>query len=147
VNQPAMKSAPPPMAGVVSPMNQERPLGELFAELANETGTLVRQEVKLATAEMTAKAKSAGKDAALIGAGGALAHAGLLVILAALVLGLGTLIPMWAAALLVGLIVIGAGYALVQSGLTALRRIDPVPQQTVATIHEDKQWAKKELSR
>ena len=141
MTQPAMKVAAP------APMSQERPLGELFGELASETGTLVRQEVKLATAEMTAKAKSAGKDAALIGAGGALAHAGLLLILGAIVLGLGTLIPMWAAALLVGLVVIGAGYALVQKGMSALRRIDPVPQQTVATIREDKQWVQKEMSR
>ena len=129
------------------PTTREPGIGALLGSLASDTGTLVRQEMKLATAEMSAKAKSAGKDAALIGAGGALAHAGLLVILAAIVLGLGTLIPMWAAALLVGLVVIGAGYALVQTGLTALRRIDPVPQQTVATIREDKQWAKKELSR
>ena len=141
MNQPAMRVAS------AQPTSQERPLGELFAELASETGTLVRQEVKLATTEMTAKAKSAGKDVALMGAGGALAHAGLLLILGAIVLGLGTFIPMWAAALLVGLVVIGAGYVLVQKGMSALRRIDPMPQQTVATIREDKQWAKKEMSR
>jgi len=32
---------------------EERSLGELFSELANETGTLVRQEVALAQAEIT----------------------------------------------------------------------------------------------
>jgi len=126
---------------------QERPLGELFKELAGETGTLVRQEVQLATTELTAKASRAGKDAALIGAGGALAHAGLLVLLAALILGLGTMMPMWTAALVVGVVVIGVGYALVQKGIHALKQIDPAPAQTIRTLKEDKLWVKEQLGR
>ena len=39
-------------------VKEERSLGELFSELASETGTLVRQEVALAQAEMTKKATS-----------------------------------------------------------------------------------------
>jgi hypothetical protein len=126
---------------------QERPLGELFKELAGETATLVRQEVQLATTELTAKATRAGKDVALIGAGGALAHAGLMILLGALVLALGTLIPLWVAALLVGVVVVGAGYALVQRGLTALKQIDPAPKHTIQTLKEDKLWVKEQLGR
>jgi len=126
---------------------QERPLGELFKELAGETGTLVRQEVQLASTELTAKAARAGKDAALIGAGGALAHAGLLVLLAALILGLGTLMPMWVAAVIVGVAVIGVGYALIQKGIHALKQIDPAPTQTIRTLKEDKLWVKEQLGR
>jgi formylmethanofuran dehydrogenase subunit B len=44
----------------------ERSIGDLFSELANETGTLIRQEVSLAQAEMTKKATEAGKNAASI---------------------------------------------------------------------------------
>ena len=44
------------------PMTKEdRSIGDLFSELANETGTLIRQEVSLAQAEMTKKATDAGK--------------------------------------------------------------------------------------
>ena len=66
----------------------ERSLGELFAELSRETGVLVRKEVELATTEMTAKARTAAAHVGTIAAGGALAHAGLLVLLAAFVIGL-----------------------------------------------------------
>lgn len=123
---------------------EERSLGDLFAELANETGTLVRQEIQLARTEITQKATSAGKDVGMIGAGGALAYAGLLAIIAAVIIGLGQLIPMWLSALIVGLVVVGIGYVLVQRGLSALKRIDPTPQQTIESLKEDKDWIKEQ---
>jgi hypothetical protein len=104
----------------------------------------VRQEVQLAKTEMTQKVTSAGKDAGMIGAGGALAYAGLLAVLAAVIIGLGQLIPMWLSALIVGLVVIGVGYMLVQQGLNALKRIDPTPRQTMETLKEDTEWAKEQ---
>ena len=60
--------------------DDERSIGELFAELSRETTVLVRKEFELATTEMNAKLKSAGTHAAMVAAGGALAHAGLLVL-------------------------------------------------------------------
>ena len=65
-----------------------RSIGDLLAELSRETGQLVRKEVELATTEMTAKARKAGGHIGVAATGGALAHAGLLVFLAALVLAL-----------------------------------------------------------
>lgn len=122
-------------------------LGTLFTELARDTGTLVRKEVELATVEMTAKARTAGRQAGLVAAGAAVALLGALALMAALILGLGTLVPMWASALLVGLVVTGVGGALVAGGLRAFKAIDPVPRQTIQTLEEDKQWIKKEVTR
>lgn len=121
-----------------------RSLGELFAELAHETGDLVRQEVQLAKTEMTQKVTSLGKDAATIGIGAALAYAGLLALLGAVIIGLANFIPLWASALLVGLLVLGIGYMMIQSGLSAIKRIDPTPRQTIETLKEDAQWAKEQ---
>src|SRR4030095_16241431 len=71
---------------VMAHRNEHRSLGELFAELSRETGQLVRKEVELATTEMTAKAKKAATGSGIAAAGGALVHAGLLVVLAAIVI-------------------------------------------------------------
>lgn len=122
----------------------ERSLGDLFAELATETSTLVRQEVQLAKTELTQKVTSAGKDAGMIGAGGALAYAGLLAIIAAVIIGLGHLIGMGWSALIVGLVVVGIGYMLIQQGLNALKRIDPAPRETIESLKEDKEWVKEQ---
>jgi len=128
----------------MQPQRDERSIGELFAELANETSTLVRQEVQLAKTEITQKVTSAGKDAGMIGAGGALAYAGLLAVIAAVIIGLGHLIGMGWSALLVGIVVIGVGYMLIQSGLSALKRIDPTPRETIQTIKEDVDMVKEQ---
>ena len=118
----------------------ERSIGELFADLASETSTLVRQEVTLAKVEMTQKASEAGKDVGFLAAGGAVAYAGLLVILAGIVLVLGNLIPLWLSALFVGVVVALIGYFLVRSGLNRLKQVNPAPQETIQTVKEDKEW-------
>jgi len=120
----------------------ERSLGELFAELAQDTSTLVRKEVQLAKTEMSQKASRVGKDVGFLAAGGAVAYAGLLALLAGVIVLLGQVIPMWLAALLVGLVVAGVGYFLVRRGLDALKREDLAPRQTIETLKEDRQWAK-----
>ncbi len=120
----------------------ERSLGELFSELAQDTSTLVRKEVQLAKTEMTQKASKVGKDVGFLAAGGAVAYAGLLAILAGVIVLLGQAIPMWLSALLVGLVVAGVGYFLVRRGLDALKQEDLAPRQTIETLKEDGQWAK-----
>jgi hypothetical protein len=120
----------------------ERSLGELFSELARDTSTLVSQEITLAKTEMTQKASRVGKNVGFLAAGGAVAYAGLLAILAGVIVLLGQVIPMWLSALLVGLVVAGVGYFLVRKGLDALKREDFAPRQTIETLKEDQQWAK-----
>lgn len=119
----------------------DRSLGELFAELSREMGVLVRKELELATTEMSAKAKTAGGHAATVAAGGALAHAGLLVFLAALVIGLAQLgVEPWLAALIIAVVTIGVGYLLASSGLAKLRRTSVAPTQTIETLKETTSW-------
>src|SRR5437868_7760517 len=78
---------------------EERSIVELFSELANETTTLVRQEVQLAKIELSQKAAQVGKEVGFIGLGGAVGYAGFLAVLAALILVIGQFIPVWLSAL------------------------------------------------
>jgi hypothetical protein len=123
---------------------EDASLGDLFAKLARDTSNLVRQEVALARTEMTQKAAELGRDAGMLGAGGAVAYAGFLALIFALIVGLGELIPLWASALIVGLVVAGVGYLLIQRGLSALKRVDLKPHQTIETLKEDAEWAKEQ---
>jgi hypothetical protein len=120
----------------------ERSIGDLFGDLARELGTLVRQEMQLAKVEMSEKTSHAAREAAWIGAGGMLMHAGLLALMAAGILALGRLIPLWGSALLVGFVVLAIGGGLAKSRLDALKRIDPAPRQTLETLKEDARWAR-----
>ena len=122
----------------------DRSLGELFSELAQETSTLVRQEVNLAKTEMSQKASRAGKHIGILAAGGAVAYAGLLAILAAVIVLLDNVMPLWLSAILVGLVAAVVGYLLVRRALDALKREDFAPRETMETLKEDQRWVKEQ---
>lgn len=122
---------------------RERPVAELLKQLANETTTLVRQELDLARAEMREKAGKAGAGAGMWGAAGAAALLALGSLTTFLILALDGVMPNWLAALIVGI-----AYAAI-AGVLYLRgkqRVEEagslVPEQTVETLKEDAQWAK-----
>jgi len=123
----------------------ERSLGELFGDLARDITTLLRQELALARTEVAGTASRVGKDVGFLAMGGAVAYAGFLAVVAAVIIALGQLgLPWWLAALLVGLVVGGVGYALVRRGLTALRQESFAPRQTLETLQEDVQMVKEQ---
>lgn len=124
----------------------DRSLGQLFGDLSRQLTTLVRQEIDLARAETTAKVTTAGRDAAMIGAGGAVAYAGALVLLGAVVLILIRLgLDAWLAALIVGLIAVAVGAVLVDQGRKRLQNVDVVPERALDTAREEAEWAKEQL--
>jgi hypothetical protein len=126
---------------------EERSLGELFGDLARDTGTLVRQEVDLARTELTQKASRAARDVGFLAVGGLVVYAGFLGLLAAAALCLVAAgLDAWVAALLVGVVVAVVGAVLVQRGLSALKREELAPRQTVETLKEDARWAKEQVS-
>ena len=125
----------------------ERSLGDLFAELARETSTLVRQEVQLAKAELTQSASEAGRGIASLVAGGAIAYAGFLFLLLAVVLGLWDAgLEPWLSALIVGLVVVAIGAFLVMRARESLKPANLAPRRTVETLKEDQEWAKEQIT-
>lgn len=124
-------------------VRDDRSLGELFAELSRDATTLIRKEFELAKTEMAVNFSRLGRHAAYIAVGGALAYAGLLTIVAALVVILHVLgLTWWASTLIVGIVVALAGYLLVQRGLSALQRDRLAPTETIETLKENAAWAR-----
>jgi hypothetical protein len=119
---------------------RERSVGELFGELATETSTLVRQEIHLASRELSQKAAHAGRYSIRILVGGGLGLAGLMTLVGAIVLVVAHAMPLWASALLVGAVLAAVAYVLVRSGITAIKRADLRPTETIASLKEDKTW-------
>ena len=134
------------MATQLQMQKEDRSLGELFSELAAETGTLVRQEVALAQAEITAKATKAGKNVGYLAAGGAVGYVGLMAIVAGIIIGLSYFIPAWLAAIGVGAVIAIVSYVLINSALSELRNMEVTPTESVESIKEDAQWLKNQVS-
>jgi xanthine/uracil permease len=128
-------------------LRDERSLGDLFSDLSRETTTLVRQEIQLAKAELTQSATEAARGIGMLIAGGAVAYAGLLFLLLAIVFGLieaGW--DAWLSALVVGLVVIAIGAVLVLRARESLKPANLAPRRTVETLKEDQEWAKEQIT-
>jgi hypothetical protein len=128
-------------------VRDERSLGDLFSDLSRETTTLVRKEVQLAKAELTQSATEAARGIGMLVAGGAVAYAGLLFLLLAIVFGLieAGWDP-WVSALVVGLVVVAIGAVLVLRARESLKPANLAPQKTVETLKEDAEWAKEQIT-
>jgi hypothetical protein len=108
--------------------------------------TLARQELQLAKAEMSEKGRKAGAGAGLIGVAGALALLAGGALTAFLILALDGVMPNWLAALLVGAAYAVAAAVLFFVGKRRVEEAGPlVPEQTVNSVKEDVQWAKTQI--
>jgi hypothetical protein len=122
---------------------RDRPVGDLVKQLADQTSTLVRQEIDLARAEMTEKGRVAGKGAGLLGGAALVGLLAAGALTACLVLVLDLVVADWLAALIVAVAFAAVAAFLGLKGRDRIKRATPpVPRQTVETVKEDVEWAK-----
>jgi uncharacterized membrane protein YqjE len=116
----------------------DKSLGDLVQDLSRQTSTLIRQEMRLAQAELTEKGKHASKGAGMFGGAGLIALYGVGALIAAAILGLATVLEPWiaAAAVGVGLLVIAGILA-----LTGKKEIEeatpPKPELAIESVQRD----------
>jgi peptidoglycan/LPS O-acetylase OafA/YrhL len=95
--------------------------------------TLASQEFLLAKTEIQEKATRSKQAAVWLTGGGLLAFAGLVALVIGIAFGYGTFLPLWLAALLVGLLVMIAGAMMIQLGRNRFRRMGVAPEKTPAS--------------
>ena len=134
-----MMNTPAEATHLAAPVTRaaDESLPELTRRLADDFKLLARQETELAKRELTEKLSQAARQAVQLALGSGALFLGLLVLIAAAVLALATVMPAWGAALLIGGSLSLLGVVLVLSGKTKLSRIDLKPQQTVEGVRQD----------
>ncbi|HWT71779.1 MAG TPA: phage holin family protein [Oxalicibacterium sp.] len=124
----------------------DKSLGTLFSDLTRETLDLVRQEIALGRAEMSEKISAAQTGITSMAIGGAVAAAGLLIVLLAIVNLLAMYLPPdlapWLAPLIVGVVVALIGYGMLKAGSSKLKSDNLVPHRTVDSLMRDKRVVK-----
>ena len=129
--------------------DMQQGIGTLLRDLADGSARLVRDEVQLARLETTALVKAVGQGTASVAAGGVLALLGTLALFTGVVL-----LPgdqwlkdqYWLAALIVTAVAGGLAAWFAKQGLDLLTPRRLVPDQTVETLKEDKEWLKRQLT-
>lgn len=118
----------------------------MLSSLLNDVTSLVRQEIALGKAEMQQNIKRAGAAIASIVVAGAVLNAGLLVLLAAAVLGLSHVLDPWLSALIVGAIVVIIGMSMMKKARDTLSTQAMTPDRTVDSLQRDQSMLKEHAS-
>jgi hypothetical protein len=125
-----------------------RGIGVLLRDLADGGAALLRQELRLAGVEMAAIAKAVGKGTALTASGAVLTVLGAFALLTGLILLAGDQWlrdRYWLAALIGAVIAGGIAAWMARRGAAHLSPRRLLPDETVTTLKEDKEWLKRQL--
>ena len=116
----------------------DRSVGELVQQLSQQTSTLIRQEMRLAQAELQEKGKRAGLGAGMFGGAGVVALYGVGALIAAVIMLVATALEPWLAAVIVGVVLLAIGGILALVGRRQVRQATPAkPEQAIESVQAD----------
>lgn len=138
-----MTAEPGPRPGAVPPPSRpvppasERSIGELLTQLSMQTSRLVRDEMHLAQNEIRESVRHGVKGAGLISAAGVTALLGAMALVAAAIAALALALPIWAAALIVGVVLLIAAAVAAMVSRREAERVTPPAPRTTANVRRD----------
>jgi uncharacterized membrane protein YqjE len=125
---------------------KNKSLAELLNDLSKQLAALIHQEVELAKAEVTAKGKRLGAGAGLLGGAAVTALLGLGAAVACVIAALSQALPVWLAALIVGVVLLAIAGVLGLMGKTSIQRASPpVPAEAMESTREDVAWLRAQV--
>jgi hypothetical protein len=127
---------------------QDASLGTLVSQMSSQIPELIRSEIRLAQAEVTAKGKRAGIGIGMFSAAGIFAFFGFGVLITTAILLLDLVLPAWAAALIVAVVLFAvAGVAALMGKKKVAEAAPPVPERALENIKEDVATVKEAAAR
>ncbi|MEP6482209.1 MAG: phage holin family protein [Rhodoglobus sp.] len=117
---------------------RKRSLFTLIADIPSLITNLIRAELEQLKDEILGKLKHAGIGIGLLAGAGAFLFFALAVFVTAAILGLATVLPAWAAALIVGGALLVFAVILVLIGVANLKKgVPPAPTKTISSVKKD----------
>lgn len=123
-----------------APASEEQSIGELVSNITEDVQTLFRQEIELAKAEIREDAVDTAKAASMLGAAGFAGYMVAVLLSLAAMFGLGALLGLGWAALIVAAVWALIGAVLFATGRGRMRKVSMKPERTVESLKEDAQW-------
>ena len=120
----------------------ERPLAELLKDIIRNIEEIIRCELRLAKTELRDEAVKGWAAGRQLLAGIALGLYAIGFLLLGVVYALALVMPYWAAALCVGIVLAAVAAALIGVGRGRLRQVHAKPEQTIKTVKENVEWIK-----
>ncbi|MFJ8228156.1 phage holin family protein [Streptomyces griseus] len=135
-------------AGRQTPSTSEEPVGVLVSRASQQISELVREEMLLARSEMTEKGKRFGKGGGLFGAAGIVGILAAQGLVATCIAALALALPLWAAALIVTVVLAAVAGMAALAGKKQVARVGtPAPEQTINSVKADVAEVKERVHR
>ena len=128
------------------PIDPDLSLGELFGRLGSDLGDLLSSQVELARTELRSEAREVGQTAGAFGAAALLGYLALTLACFAAAWGLAEVMPEGFAFLIVAVVVGIVAAVLAMRGRKKLEEAREVAPKTVATLKEDVEWTREQVS-
>lgn len=122
--------------------DSERSIASVLQDIVANIQQIVRSEVRLAKAEVQEEVGKTGKASQSLAVGAVLAFYAVGIFLLGLVYLLATVVSSWLAALIVAVFIGGIAVFLVLGGIKQIKRVHLTPDQTIASVKENVEWAK-----
>jgi len=119
-----------------SSTGNERTLGRLVADATSDISTIVRSEIELAKAEVTAQAKTAGKGAGLLAGAAFVGLLGLIFLFHTLAQVIDIWLPLWAGYLITTALLFVVAVILGLVGRNSMSQVQPVPERTIKNAQD-----------
>lgn len=119
-----------------------RSIADVLQDILVNVQTIIRSEVRLAKTEVTEEVSKAGRAAGIMGGGlvGGLFTVWLLLLTS--LFALSTVMPFWAAALVLLVIMAVVTAILLTAGKKRFKTVHSVPEKTIETMKENVEWVK-----
>ena len=123
-------------------MAEERSVSDVLQDIVRNLQDMVRSEIRLAKVEIREEARRAISSGIWIAVGTVGAVSAWIFLLWTLAYALATRMPMWAATLVVAVVMAAAAAVLIMVGIRSAKRIQPIPERTVESVKENLEWIK-----
>ena len=126
---------------------ERRPFGQLVASIVGGFGILARKHVELAKIEAAEAVSVRGKGAGMMAGAAVVAMYAVGFLAAAAAAALALVLPVWAAILIVAVLMLVVAWALVMLGRRTIKSAPAAGERTQETLKEDMRWAKQQIKR
>jgi len=120
----------------------DRSVADVLQDILRNVQDILRSEVRLAKAEIRQEATQAATAALWMTIGVVGLLSAWMFLLWTAVYALTTVLPLWAATLVIAVAVACAGGMVLTAGLRRFTRMKPMPERTIESLQENLEWMK-----
>ena len=126
---------------------ERRPIGQILTSVVGGFGILARKHVELAKIEAAEAVSVRGKGAGMMAGAAVVAMYAIGFLFAAGAAALALVVPVWAAILIVAVLMFLVAWVLVMLGRRTIKSAPAPVERTQEALREDMRWAKQQIKR